>query len=332
MSARSADELALRGGVLVVGEAIIDIISSPGVPPQEHVGGSPANVALGLGRLGVPVRLHTALARDSRGARIAAHLEGEGVRIDPASWHLLTTPTAHARIVADGSATYEFDLVWDLAESPRPERERLLHVGSLGAFLRPGADIVEGFVHRLPAELLVTFDPNIRAALIGDRAEAVRRAEAIAARAAIVKFSDEDADWLYPDLAIPDVIDRLLGIGVSVVAITLGEAGAVLASPRARVRVSAPQVEVVDTVGAGDTFMAALIDRALDAPSALHGADELNLVALANHAVAAASVTVSRAGADLPSRPDIAQAKHTIRQVRSGPRTGPNATTERMAT
>ena len=287
----------------MVGEALIDVVHGQDGAVAEHVGGSPANVALGLGRLGVPVRLHTALGHDARGERIAAHLGASGVRIDPASWSLPRTSTASAHIGPDGAAQYDFDLDWRLPATPVLAGEQLVHVGSVAAFLEPGATTLEAFLAHVSPHTRVTFDPNIRPALVGDRITAIDRVERVARMATVVKLSDEDAAWLYPGDTTAQLLDRFLSLGVDAVAITLGATGAVLASQSARTQIPAPAVHVVDTVGAGDTFMAALID-AIRTPYA--GAlDEGALRRMGFHAATAAAITVQRRGADLPSRRDL---------------------------
>ncbi|MFT4229001.1 MAG: carbohydrate kinase [Microbacterium sp.] len=289
--------------VLVVGEALIDVVVRPGTAEEEHVGGSPANVALGLGRLGVPVRLRTALGDDERGRVARRHLEAAGVRIDPESFSLDRTSTARALIVADGSARYEFDLDWRLPGGIRLDGAEVVHVGSIACFLEPGASALVDFLASA-VSARITFDPNIRPALVGDRDAAVRRVEEIAALAEVVKLSDEDAQWLYPAASIDAVLDRLLSFGPRIVAVTAGADGAFVASGSARVRIPSPSVRVRDTVGAGDTFMTGLIDRLLDGVAT----DEDGLRGLGGFAAAAAAVTVSRAGADLPTRSDVERA------------------------
>ena len=160
-------------------------------------------------------------------------------------------------------------------------------------------------VERAPDESIVSFDPNIRSALIGDRIRAVARVESITELADIVKLSDEDAAWLYPGWDLGRVVSRLLESGAGIVAITMGANGALLASPHARTRVPAPAVRVHDTVGAGDTFSAGLIDAVLHDLPLRDGSDERALLALGSHAAAAAAITVQRPGADPPTRSEL---------------------------
>ncbi len=290
--------------VLVVGEALIDVVVRPDAEREEHVGGSPANVALGLGRLEVPVRLRTALAHDAHGERIVSHLAASGVTVDAESFVLARTATAIAQIDVDGSARYEFDVEWKIDSAVSLDGVGILHVGSVGCFRRPGAEAVAALVRA--ADVEVTFDPNVRPALIGDPSEVVPIVEAIAARARIVKLSDEDADWLYPGYAADDVLDRLLERGAGQVVVTLGGDGAILASPSARVEVSAPRTRIRDTVGAGDAFMAALV-HALSTGT-LGDGNAAALGRLGRRCAVAAALTVSRAGADLPSARGLGRA------------------------
>ncbi|MDQ7993220.1 MAG: carbohydrate kinase [Propionicimonas sp.] len=290
------------GGVLVIGEALIDVVTPPVGSALEHVGGSPANVALGLARLGIPVRFRTALGPDVRGERIAGHLAASGVVVDPASFVLDRTATAIAHLDPDRSARYEFDIQWRIDGPIALGGAGVVHVGSLGCYLEPGAETVRGFVRHVAGRARVTFDPNIRPALVHDRAAARRATEEIAAMSDLVKLSDEDAGWLYPGVSPQAVLQGFLARGARVVAMTLGRRGAVLASREASVEIDGRPVVVQDTVGAGDSFMAALVSCQA---SGLLGTGADSLRAAGTFAVAAASVAVGRRGADLPTRAEI---------------------------
>lgn len=282
--------------ILVIGESTMDIVHAPR-GRTESPGGSPANVALGLGRLGRPVRFHSALARDPRGERIAAHMTASGVTVDERSWILERTATAIATVHADGSARYDFDISPRLA-MPRLERADVVHVGSLSMFLSPGADVLARFLEGLPADVVLSVDPNIRPALLDDPDGARRRFEDTVRRATIVKLSDEDAAWLYPGVPIDHVLDTLLRSGAAVAAITRGSQGAVLASADGRSVIEARPVDLIDTIGAGDTFMAALIDGVVGHSTV--PTDRGFLEEVGRYAARAAAHTVQRAGADLP--------------------------------
>lgn len=296
------------GDVLVVGESLIDVVTDASGRTVEVVGGSPANVALGLARQDVPVRLLTALARDTYGERIATHLATSGVVIDDASWSLSSTSTARAQITADGSAVYSFDIHWILPIPMDPAATRLIHIGSVGAFLEPGATDLEKWLGQRVCGTLVTFDPNIRPALLDDHAAAVARFERLAALADVVKLSDEDAEWLYPTMPPARVAQTILGMGPRLVALTRGAAGAVLQARGVLIEVTAPRVPVCDTVGAGDSFMAALIHEVLTVPGLLEAPTALGLLSTGTYAATAAGLTVQRVGADLPTAAEVCAA------------------------
>jgi fructokinase len=260
----------------------------------------------------VSTRLVTALGADERGHLIGQHLADSGVRIDSASWNLPRTSTAFATIGADGSARYRFDLEWHLPEEPQWQGERVVHVGSVAAFLEPGASAVRGLVEGLGERATVTFDPNIRPALLHSRESAVATVEAISAHARIVKMSDEDASWLYPEWPARDLARRLVDLGANAVVFTLGEDGALAFSRDSELEIPAPPVVVRDTVGAGDTFMAALIAGLLPVNvDAEFGATD-QFLPLVRRAIAAASVTVQRSGADLPRKLEVDRAEREL--------------------
>lgn len=288
--------------VLVAGEALIDVVERPGRLAREYVGGSPANVALGLGRWAIPVRLRTALAHDARGEAIRNHLEASGVVLDDESFVLDRTSTAIARISAGGDSRYEFDIDWRIDPQIEIGAAAVVHVGSIGCFLEPGASEVRRLVRTVAGTARVTFDPNIRPALLGHRAAVVDVAEEIAAVAELVKLSDEDAAWLYPGASVDEVMDRLLSLGARIVVVTRGTAGAALASRDARAQVAARRVDMRDTIGAGDAFMAALIASLATGRLAT---DAASLRAAGETAAVAASITVGRVGADLPTKAEV---------------------------
>jgi fructokinase len=281
--------------VLVVGESLMDVVDSAG-QRTELPGGSAANVALGLGRLGVRTALLTHLAEDERSRRLAQHLEASGVEVLDTSYTAERASTAVATIDDAGAAHYEFDVSWSLPETLPDVSARVLHLGPFPAFESP-LERLDALVSGVGARD-ITFDPNIRPALVGEHADALPRFEEIVKRASVVKLSDEDAAWLYPDLPLAAVLDLLLVLGVRLAVLTRGAAGAVLATAAERLEIDAAPVRVVDTIGAGDTFMASTIRSLVADGSAELTSQRLRL--LAEDARTAAAVTASRAGADLP--------------------------------
>lgn len=290
--------------VLVIGEALVDITTT-GTQTIEVPGGGPANVALGLGRRGIDVALLTNLGRDPRGSAITRHLERSGVWVLAESFGEGPTSAARAHILDDGSARYEFSIEWTASRESLPVRPRTVHAGSVAAFLSPGDAVVLEQIDRLAPEI-VTFDPNIRPALVGQPGRARGRFEEFARRSTMVKLSDEDAEYLYPGLDETGVLAVIGGLGPRLVALTRGARGAVLAAEGAIVEVPGRRVAVADTIGAGDTFMASLV---ADYP-ALHGAalTEPQLHELGQRAVDAAAITVGRLGADLPWAAELSAA------------------------
>ncbi|MFC9489828.1 carbohydrate kinase [Streptomyces hydrogenans] len=293
---------------LVIGECVADIVRGPGAADVVHPGGSPANVAYGLARLGRPATLLTQLADDPSGRLIAAHLTGAGVRLAiggvPAR-----TPSAVVTLDGRGQAAYAFDIAWTLtAEEPpaTPEPVRHVHLGSIAAVTEPGAATVLALTGRLRPAATVSYDPNVRPALMGEHGPAVARVERCVALADLVKASDEDLAWLYPGEPVEVVAARWLALGPAVVLVTRGGDGALAVTREHTVAAGAPAVAVVDTVGAGDSFMSAVLD-------ALAGRDRAALAALGADALAgllaragaAAAVTVSRAGARPPDRAEL---------------------------
>ncbi|MDN5587806.1 MAG: carbohydrate kinase [Brevibacterium sp.] len=286
--------------ILVVGEALIDIVSTTGSPDRYAPGGAPANVALGLGRLGSEVELLTDVGDDFHGGFILAHLRESNVRVHARPTG--STSTARALLSADGSAEYEFSLRWAPETSLVDGAEwSAIHVGSIAAFLSPGAETVDSLLQRgRISSALLSLDPNIRPTIIGKHRPALARFEALASRVDVVKLSDVDADWLYPGLSAESQVDRVIGLGARLVVLTCGSDGALLSTASARVRAQAHEVEVADTIGAGDSFMASLVHDLQNPRSRIEGMDEDELRRLGENASRRAAVTVARAGADLP--------------------------------
>lgn len=287
---------------LVIGEALIDEVVE-GDRVSRHPGGSPANVALGLARLDVVTRFHTAIGNDPDGERIQRYLSKPGVILTAGSVTNMPTSRAMAMLGQEGSATYRFTLSWDPNHLDDLGSPKLIHTGSLGAFLQPGSDVTRDIIRRGRSRgALTTFDPNIRPSLLPEPDRTLASFEDLAFCTQLTKLSDEDAEYLYPGMPPEDVLDLLVEGGVSVAAITRGDKGAYLASGGNRVSIPSLRTRVADTVGAGDSFMAALI-WALTFDGAGWDGGQISadrLEAIGGTAAQAAAITVSRPGADLP--------------------------------
>ncbi len=289
---------------LVIGESLIDIVEN-----EEHVGGSPLNVAVGLGRLGRPVDFLTRIGDDLYGRRIADYLESAGVQLVSESRTAERTATARSTIAADGSADYVFDLDWQLSGTPPVPPPLFVHTGSIAAVQDPGCLAVAALIDTYRVSATVTFDPNVRPSLIADREPVVARIGHLVERSDIVKVSEEDLHWLDPDRS-PDQIARTwLSLGPALVVVTMADQGAMAVCAAGEVRVPTRAVHVVDTVGAGDSFMAGLLDAlwgsdllGSDRRTQLHGIDVDALTTALEAASLSSALTVARPGADLPDR------------------------------
>jgi fructokinase len=292
---------------LVVGESLVDIVRSGDGSTNEFAGGSAANVAVALARLGRPVEFATSWGDDERGRVLADRLERDAVTLAVDPHAIGHTSTAIATIGSDGHATYEFDLAWRLNPLPDDIDPLVVHTCSLGAVITPGADDVLELLGRLRDVTTISYDVNVRPAITGTGPDLVARVEAVTARSDLVKASDEDLEALYPGIDPVAGAKRLLGLGPAAVVVTRGQGGATWVSAVQEVDVASVPVVVADTIGAGDTFCAAMLDalwvRDLLGPG---GRDALVDVArdavvdVLAHAARAASVTVGRPGADPP--------------------------------
>ncbi|MGV0716064.1 carbohydrate kinase [Mycolicibacterium sp. XJ662] len=294
---------------LVIGEALIDIVERDGRITGEYVGGSPLNVAVGLARLGRGVDFLTHIGDDERGHRITDHVKHSGVQLVSGSTTAARTPTARASIDADGAAQYVFDIEWQLSGTPEVAPPLVAHTGSIAAVLEPGCRATAALLDTYHPAATVTFDPNVRAVLIDDDDAARGRIDRLVERADVVKASDEDMRWIDPSRTPEQIAQTWLGLGPSIVAVTMGERGAFALCAAGAVQVPAIQVEVVDTVGAGDAFMSGLID-ALWSLGLLGAQRRRDLARISTETLTGAvqtaalssALTVARAGADLPDR------------------------------
>ena len=305
--------------ILVGGEALIDFIparSEDGAPAYlPRPGGSPYNVAVGLGRLGVPAAFAGGISTDFFGDQLVENLRASGVRTDYITRLDRPSTLAFASLGRPEPAyafydTEAADRHWQLAEEMLGTDIRAVHAGSLALAREPAARAYEALIQRAHASgLAVSLDPNIRAERIADAPAHRSRLERLAAAADIVKLSLVDLGWLAPGAAAEEYAAALLRSGPSLVVITAGAAGASAYGRRARAHRPAQLVKVVDTVGAGDAFMAGLLaglwmggwlDRA-----ALGELAEPSLARAVQLGLEVAAITSSRIGADPPWRREL---------------------------
>jgi fructokinase len=293
--------------MLVAGEALVDLVIAPSGVVEAVLGGAPYNTALAAGRLGADVQFAGGISRDRFGQLLVAQLERDGVRIDYSTRSERPSTLAAAEIDEHGAATYRFyfestaaplldrNEVGAAVEALSRDAAGVLFTGGLGLVLEPMAGaIIEG-IDQLDDRTLFMLDVNCRPAVIDDRSRYLSRVEQAARRADIVKVSDEDLNYLSPDL-------DLFALGAQVVVVTAGSSHTTVITAESSIDVPVPPISggVVDTIGAGDTFGAGLL--AWWAASGF-GRQDVSLdrivkAVTAGHA--AAAVVVSRRGADPP--------------------------------
>lgn len=297
--------------IVVAGEALVDVVVDHDGDSSETPGGSPLNVAVGLARLDVDATLITQVGHDERGGAVVAHVTASGAEVVAVPTRSGRTSLATARLDEGGAAAYDFDLEWTLPAQELPPC-RALHVGSLGTLLEPGrasvADLVDQAVGR---DLFVSMDANLRESFVDDRARVWDAVRELGSRCTLVKLSDEDAELLDPDNDVDDVARELLtGARTRLVLLTRGAAGATAFSTEGAFHTTGRPVEVVDTVGAGDAFMAATLAQLSDLDAYDHHAedlptDETALLRLLSGAVEVAALTCERRGANPPRRSEL---------------------------
>lgn len=308
--------------VAVAGEAITDLVPAGADDLfRAAPGGSPANVAVGLARLDVPVRMLARLSGDLLGRRLRRHLATNGVDLSRTVAATQPSSLAVVALAEDGSAEYDFrvdgtaDWQWadhELADAI--DGAAALHVGSLAVTTPPGGAVLRRLAARARATATVSYDPNVRALLMGSPQETMAVVEELLAVADVVKASAEDVEWLAPGRDLAEVAAHWCERGPAIAVVTRGQEGALAVGHHAGA-VTCPGllVGVVDTVGAGDSFMSALL-------AGLHRRDLLGaanrerlaglsapeLTAVLGEAVAAAAITCSRLGADPPRSSELA--------------------------
>lgn len=306
--------MSVQPRIMVAGEALVDLmVGHDPRQPDACPGGSPANTAIALARLGTPVTFAGRFGDDHFGDLLLANLAGNDVDLRYCVEAGQPTSLAVVSLDADGSACYRFhvdgtaDWAWQATELPAelPHDILAVHTGSLAVALAPGADVLTAWFVRQRKWRTTSFDPNIRPALIGPREDYLPKLEALVAASDIVKVSEEDLAWAYPGhdpLAVAQRWQRELD--ARLVIVTFGAEGAVAVHESGTVHRVAAVSSVVDTVGAGDTFSAAILhwlaghDRL--AKPCIDGLTAPELAAALDYASAAAGVACTRPGADPP--------------------------------
>jgi fructokinase len=300
----------LSDQVWIVGEVLIDLI-----PERDQyfavVGGGPANTAKALAKLGVKTYFIGGISNDEYGQMAKSELLSANVLLDYAQYSNKPTCSAKVMLSKSGSASYEFvikdtatfDFFVSWLPDPKSIKPLLLHIGTLATVIEPGASVLFEWVKSVAHVAPIVFDPNIRPAVLGDRDDYVKKVEKWVSISSAVKVSDEDLDWLYPGKVVGEIVNKWLEKGVQLVVVTLGDKGITAYRKSEEISVDAVKVDVADTVGAGDTVGAVLVDAIVK-----NGLERLSgevLKSMLSRAAKAAAITVSRTGANPPSKDEI---------------------------
>jgi fructokinase len=301
--------------IVVCGEALIDLVDSPDGRQRGTPGGGPFTTARALARLGIPTQFLGRLSTDAFGRQLRDLLADDGADLSVTSFGPEPTTLAIADVDPDGHAAYRFiidgtsapNLTRQMLPPSLPSDVRALHVGTLGLVFEPIASTIAGLVQREHGNLLVMIDPNIRAAALNGTEGYRPRLDRIIAESTIVKASDADIAWLYPEVDLESAARAVLAHGPSLVVVTLGADGAFGVCAGTEVRVAAPAVDVVDTIGAGDAFGAGLLAWLYDHDRLSRDLrlEREELHAALEFACLVASITCTRAGADPPRRAEL---------------------------
>jgi len=295
--------------IWVCGEVLIDIL-----PTGPVVGGGPANTAKALARLGHEVDFIDGISTDAYGVSARKELGRDGVGLALSLTSDKPTCTATVTLDSKGSASYEFLIdntaTFDFNSSWLPDPERLkpsvLHIGTLVTIIEPGASVLFDWAVKVGEFAPIVFDPNVRGSVMGDRAKYAAAVEKWVSISSVVKVSDDDIAWLYPTDSLDVVAHRWIDAGVSAVVITRGAKGLVGFTSSGMEEVDGVKVDVVDTVGAGDTVGAIVVEGIIK--HSVHGLQGQVLNALLHKAAIAAGITCSRAGAQPPRAHELVEA------------------------
>ena len=297
--------------IWVCGEVLIDLIPGADGVRIPHVGGGPANTAKALARLGHDVQFIDGISSDQYGVMSRAELLDDEVKLDLALKSDKPTCLAIVSLAENGGASYEFeidrtatfDFSLDWLPDPSRYKPNVLHIGTLVTVIQPGADVLYDWAIRVAEFAPIVFDPNIRPAVMGDRDKYQMAVEKWAAISSVIKVSDDDMAWLYPDQKYQDVAQRWINDGVALVVITRGSDGLVGITADGSVEVPGVKIEVADTVGAGDTVGAIIVEAMIEKGS-LNLTSEV-LKATLHRAAVAAGITCSRKGAQPPYKHEL---------------------------
>jgi fructokinase len=297
--------------IWVCGEVLIDLIPGADGIRVGHVGGGPANTAKALARLGCDVQFIAGISTDVDGVAARKELLADAVKLDLALGSDKPTCLAIVSIDANGGASYEFkiagtatfDFSLDWLPDPARYKPNVLHIGTLATVIQPGADVLYDWSLRVAEFAPIVFDPNIRPAVLSDRDLYEAAVEKWAAISSVIKVSDDDLAWLYPAQNYADVAARWISDGAALVVLTRGAQGIIGFTSEGSVEVEGAKITVADTVGAGDTVGAIIVEAMIEKGVLALTGDVLR--ATLQRAAVAAGITCSRKGAEPPYKHEL---------------------------
>jgi fructokinase len=307
-------------GFLVCGEALIDVLrpaaTPAGVTPDERIGGSPFNVALGLARMVQPVAFMGCISRDAHGDRLFTALTNEGVDSSAVQRTDAPTTLSVVGVGRDGTPAYAFHgansadrQLTTQAFDFVPPKVRALHVGSYAMVVEPIASTLRALVDRVHRATLVAWDPNVRLTVVPDPERWRDLLDWMLPRTHVLKLSDEDREVLAPGMSPETFAEQALSRGVRLIVVTHGARGASAWTSAVHVSAPAESVAVADTVAAGDAFQAALLTWLAEhgrlLPDAVASLNRVDALAALTFATRAAALTCARPGAMLPRRDEL---------------------------
>ncbi len=294
--------------IWVCGEVLIDLIPvAPGSSERlPHVGGGPANTAKALARLGRDVYFIDGISTDDYGVAARKELLDDEVKLDLALTSDKPTCLAIVSLDANNSASYEFkiegtatfDFSLDWLPDPSRYQPKVLHIGTLVTIIEPSASVLYDWALQVAEFAPIVFDPNIRPSVMGDRDRYEAAVEKWAAISSVIKVSDDDLAWLFPGMSVEEVATRWVRDGAALVVVTRGSKGLIGFTADGAVEVPGVKIEVADTVGAGDTVGAIIVEQMVE-QGILALTGEI-LKSVLERAAKAAAITCSRPGANPP--------------------------------
>jgi len=297
--------------IWVCGEVLIDLIPGADGVRVGHVGGGPANTAKALARMGHDVQFIDGISTDEDGQAARKNLLDDDVKLDLALTSDKPTCLAIVSLDANGGASYEFKIAgtatfdFSLGWLPDPSRYKpnVLHIGTLVTAIQPCADVLYDWALQVAEFAPIIFDPNIRPAVLSDRDAYVALVEKWVAISSVIKVSDDDLVWLYPGQELADIASRWVRDGVALVVVTHGAQGLVGYTAEGATKVDGVKIDVVDTVGAGDTVGAIIVEAMVEKGIMTLIGEELE--ATLRRAAIAAGITCSRKGAQPPYKHEL---------------------------